>query len=711
MENGNAVQRLRIAVDTGGTFTDFVVLDESTGALDAFKVPSTRGSEADGIVGGLQAHLQRRGATGGDVAFFSHGTTVGTNALLEENGARTGLLVTRGFRGVFEVGEQSRPYGATTYDLFFKHPLPLVPGRLTQEVSERVLFDGSVLEPLDEAQALVAIRTLLRRGVTSIAVAFLFSFRFAEHERRVGELIAREAPDVNVSLSCDVAPQIREYYRMSTTVVNAYLNPKVEHYVEALDMRLSAQGCSERQRYIMRSNGGVATFSAAKQRSVQTILSGPAAGVVAASRLVAGTDYGNVVTFDMGGTSTDVALIRDGTPMRRNGGKVHGRDVQVPTLDIHTVAAGGGTVAWIDSTGVLQVGPRSAGAVPGPACYGKGGAEPTITDANLVLGLLAQGNGLAAGTLQLDAAAAERAIREKIAEPLGIPVIEAARGITAIINVKMEEAIKAVSSSRGYDLRDFALIAFGGAGPLHAAQLARELGMRGVIVPAFPGVTSALGLLLADVRQDYVASKLERIDRADAAAVRATFETLAERGRAELHAQGFAAADLRFEFTFDLRYVGQGYDLNVIVDGLPASAADLDRVRRQFDTDHVHLTGHAAPNEPVEIVNYRVTAVAAVPHASIASPFSTTGRIEGARVGERRTWLGGGDAVATALYDRTLLPPGATVDGPSILLQDDTTTVIGIDQRARVVERGQIEITSLPTRNPPHAAARELETA
>jgi N-methylhydantoinase A len=691
-------RRLRVAVDTGGTFTDFVVLDEESGALDVFKVPSTRGAEADGIVGGLRGYLDRSGASGSEVVYFSHGTTVGTNAILEENGARTGLLVTAGFRGIYEVGEQSRPYGATTYDLFFERPRALVPARLTQEVPERVLHDGSVLEELDEAAALEAIRTLLRRGVTSIAVAFLFSFRRPDHERRVGELIAREAPHVNVSLSSDVAPQIREYYRLSTTVVNAYLNPKLEHYIQSLDERLNGEGCERRQRYIMRSNGGVATFASAAQRSVQTILSGPAAGVIASARLIEGsTRFPNVVTFDMGGTSTDVALIEGGRPMRRMGGKVHGRDVLVPMLDIHTVAAGGGTIAWIDSAGVLQVGPESAGANPGPVCYGKGGTEPTITDANLVLGVMSEASPLAGGTLKLDRAAAERAIREKIAEPLGISVIAAARGIVEIVSVKMQEAIKVVSSNRGYDLRDFHLLAFGGAGAMHAAQMAQELGMRGVLVPAFPGVTSALGLLLSDVRNDYVASELSRIDTADPAHVRELFEGLRAQGEEALLGQGFAPAQLRYEYFLDLRYVGQGYDLTIALDGIPADAAALHATRLRFDAEHAQLTGHSAPDEHVEIVNYRVSAVAAVPHASIASPFPQSGSVAAARLGERETYFDGEDAQTTALYDRTKLPPDAVIDGPAILLQNDATTVIGRGQRARVVELGQIEILTGPS--------------
>jgi N-methylhydantoinase A len=690
------MKRLRIAVDTGGTFTDFVVLDESTGTLDVFKVPSTRGAEADGIVAGTRRALERTGATGSDVVFFSHGTTVGTNAILEGKGARTGLLVSDGFRGIYEVGEQSRPYGSTTYDLFFKRPRALVPPRLTYEVDERVLFDGSVLVELDEESARAAIRKLAAHGTESAAVCFLFSFRNAAHERRVGELLAELAPHINVSLSCDVAPQIREYYRLSTTVVNAYLNPLLQRYIDALDTRLRELGLTSKQHYIMRSNGGVATFAAAATRSVQTILSGPAAGVVAASRTIAATHgFDNVVTFDMGGTSTDVALIQNGRPVRRMGGKVHGRDVLVPMLDIHTVAAGGGTLAWVDRSGVLQVGPESAGAQPGPACYGRGGTRPTITDANVVLGFLSDDNPLAGGTLALDRGAAERAVKEHVADPLGLSVIDAARGIVEIVNVKMQEAIKVVSSNRGYDLRDFHLLAFGGAGPLHASALASDLGMRGVLVPAFPGAFSALGLLLSDVRQDYVFSELSGIDTVEPARVAAAFERLSARGRGELLAQGFAEERLRDEFALDLRYVGQGYELTVAVAEIPRTAADLAAIRAQFDADHAQLTGHSAPDERVEIVNYRIAAVALVPQASLASPFTHATDDAGARLGERITYLGG-ERTPTALYDRTKLAPGAVVCGPAILLQGDSTTLVHGGQTAEVVALGQIEVRNAP---------------
>jgi N-methylhydantoinase A len=688
------VGRLRVAVDTGGTFTDFVVLHEETGALDVFKVPSTRGHEADGIIDGLRAYIERTGARPSDIVFFAHGTTVGTNGLLEGAGARTGLIVTEGFRGVYEIGEQSRPYGTSMYDLFYEKLLPLVPPRLTEEVRERVLFDGSVLVEFDEASARTAIERLAAHGVESAAVCLLFSFCNGDHERRILELFAELAPHIDVSLSCDVAPEIREYYRLSTAVVNAYLNPLVRRYIDELARRLAEYGTDAKQSYVMRSNGGVATFAVAAKRSVQTILSGPAAGVVAASRtMAAAPGVASIVTFDMGGTSTDVALIQNGEPVRRTSGKVHGRDVLVPMLDIHTVAAGGGTLAWLDVAGGLQVGPHSAGAQPGPACYGRGGTQPTVTDANLVLGLLSGENALAGGTLVLDRAAAEEAIRRAIAEPLGIPLIEAARGIIEIVNVQMEEAIKVVSSNRGYDLREFHLLAYGGAGPLHAAALARDLGMRGVIVPVYPGAFSALGLLLSDVRQDAVISDLIALDRLTVERIGAAFEQLRRAGETDLLAQGFAAAQLRSEFAVDLRYIGQGYELTIPLAEVPRSTAALTELRRNFDEAHAVLTGHAAPDERVELVNVRVTSVAIVPQASLATPRRQPAERNGRPSGMRDVYLGE-RFVSTPIYDRQHLAPDAVVQGPAILVQDDSTTVVHPGQTARVVDFGQIDIRS-----------------
>lgn len=686
------MRRLRVAVDTGGTFTDFVILDEESSRIEVLKVPSTRGYEADGIVGGLRQYIESSSVDAGEVAFFAHGTTVGTNALLEETGAKTGLLVTEGFRGIYEVGEQSRGYGSVIYDLFFEKPSPLVLPRHTEEIPERIGSDGAVLRPLDESATRSAIRRLVAHGAESIAVCLLFSFLNPHHEQRVREIVLEEVPDINISISSDVMAQIREYYRLSTTLINSYLNPMVESYVGNLDKQLRGAGVKTDQRYVMQSNGGLTTFSSATRRSVQTILSGPAAGVIAARRLGDASGARDAITFDMGGTSTDVALIQDGRPIRRMGGKVHRRDVLVPMLDIHTVAAGGGTLAWIDEVGVLQVGPRSAGAIPGPACYKRGGMEPTVTDANLVLGFLSADRPLAGGALHLDLEAAESAIRTNVAEPLSLSVIEAARGIIEIVDVKMQEAIKVVSSNRGYDLRDFHLIAFGGAGPLHAARIAKDLGMQSVLVPSYPGMTSSLGLLLSHVRRDYVSSELVPIDQISPQHVSKALAALEEQGRTELLAEGFGKEQLRFEYDLDLRYAGQGYELTVSVPQLPLADEGLSWIRERFDEKHEQLTGHSAPGERVELVSYRVTGVAEVPQAPVTSPFAGgSDRLDQAYLGEREVHFTSGNARAR-LYDRALLSPGMVIEGPAIILQVDSTTVLSPGQRAVVDKLGQIEI-------------------
>jgi N-methylhydantoinase A len=691
----------RVAVDTGGTFTDFVFLDADSGQIDILKVPSTRGNESVGIVDGFSRWLAGKGLSAGSIDFFAHSTTVGTNAMLEENGAKTGLLVTEGFRGVYEVGEQSRGYGSVIYDLFFEKPKLLVPPRLTEEIAERVLFDGAVHQELDEVAARKSIARLLDAGVDSIAVCLLFSFRNPAHEARIGELIRAVAPHVNVSLSSDIVPQMREYYRLSTTVVNAYLNPLLESYIHRLDSRLAELGLATEQRYIMRSNGGLATFDAAAKRSVQTVLSGPAAGVVAAQQFAKASGFHEMVTFDMGGTSTDVALINGGQAMRRMAGKVNRRDLLVPMLDIHTVAAGGGTVAWIDELGMLQVGPRSAGSFPGPVCYGRGGTEATITDANLVLGYLNAEFPLAGGSLTLDRKAAEAAIAKNIAEPLGMSVTQAARGIIEIVNVKMQEAIKVVSSNRGYDLRDFYLYAFGGAGSLHAGKMAEELGMRGVIIPTYPGVTAALGLLLSDVRHDYVRSELSDLRTLTAGQINAHFAQLVQQGKAELLAEGFTESEIRFEFHLDMRYAGQGYELTIAVPVYPLKDGDPAGLRTGFDSEHARLTGHSAPTEAVDIVNYRVAGVVEVPQAPLTNPFAAQqmATLEQAQLGRTQVYFSE-TPTDTPVYDRTRLPSGGTVQGPAILLQADTTIILHAGEKA-VVDPvlGHLDILLATTHN------------
>src|SRR6266700_813012 len=426
--------RYRVTVDTGGTFSDFVYLNEATGEVTISKVPSTPDGPSRAILAGVES-LIAQGVQPSDISYFCHGTTVGTNALLEGKGVKTGLLVTEGFRGIYPVGEQARPYGAAIFDVMYDKPPLLVPQSLTGEVRERVDYQGNVLRPLDEPALRQTLRALAPEKIESIAVCLLFAFLHPEHETRVREIVAEELPGCSISLSSDIVPQIREYYRLSTTVINAYLQPILARYIAELDRRLAAAGIRTRQKYSMQSNGGMATFTAAARKAVTTVLSGPAGGVTAGAYACRMTRFENIITFDMGGTSCDVALIRDGEPSVASRGKIEGRDLAVPMMDINTVSAGGGTIARVDRFGVLQVGPQSAGALPGPACYGRGGAMPTITDCNLLLGHLS-GDNFLGGKMRLDPAKARQAVETKVARPLGMGVEDAAEGVVRIIDVK-----------------------------------------------------------------------------------------------------------------------------------------------------------------------------------------------------------------------------------------------------------------------------------
>jgi N-methylhydantoinase A len=678
--------RYRVTVDTGGTFSDFVYLDEATGAVTIAKVASTPDDPSRAIIQGVEG-LLAQGVAPEDIAFFCHGTTVGTNALLEGKGARTGLLVTEGFRGIYPVGEQSRPYGPAIFDVMFDKPEPLVPQSRTGEVKERVDFRGQVLRALDEAALRATVRALDVERVESIAVCLLFSFLHPAHEQRVREIVAEEMPDCGVSLSCEVLPQIREYFRLSTTVINACLQPILARYIAQLEGRLVAARVTTRQKYIMQSNGGMATFSAAARKAVTTVLSGPAGGVTAGAYACRMTGLPNLITFDMGGTSCDVALIRDGEPSVASRGKIEGRDLAVPMMDINTVSAGGGTIARVDRFGTLQVGPDSAGATPGPACYGRGGAAPTITDCNLLLGLLSRDNFLG-GRMRLDAAAARSAVETRVAGPLAMDVEAAAEGIVRIIDVKMAEAIKAISTMRGHDLREFMLLAFGGAGPVHAARIARDLGMAGVIVPLYPGVYSAIGLMMSDVKHDYVQSKMDAIAALAPGDVAAMFARLAAQAVAELRADGFGETQIGLQRAVDMRYAGQGYEITIPCDAVD----DLAQLRAAFDARHQAMFGHSAPDEPVEIVSYRVRGIGQVPPVEMPR-FARAGASLGDALRETRRVRFDGETIACPVYQREKLDVGLRVPGPAVLDQLDCTTVICPGQVARVDEWKNLIVT------------------
>ncbi len=670
----------RVTVDTGGTFSDFVYVNDDTRTVTVAKVPSTPDDPSRAILAGVELLLEQ-GVDPGDIGFFCHGTTVGTNALLEGKGVRTGLLVTKGFRGIHEVAEQSRPHGPAIFDMMYDRPAMLVPPSRTGEVAERVAFDGEVLLPLDEAALRETLRDLRAEDVQSIAVCLLFSFVAPQHERRAREIIAEEIPGCSVSLSSEIVPQIREFYRLSTTVINAYLQPILARYIDNLDGRLRKAGIQTPQKFIMQSNGGMSTFAATAKKAVATVLSGPAGGIMASVQTCRTTGFQNLVTFDMGGTSCDVALIKDGEPSVSNRGKVEGRDVALPMIDINTVSAGGGTLSRVNRFGELIVGPHSAGAVPGPACYMRGGTEPTITDCNLVLGYLSPDNFLG-GKMRLDVRLAHQAVETAVAKPLGKTVTEAAEGVVRIINVKMQEAVKAISTMRGHDLRDFMLLAFGGAGPLHACRIAADLGMAGVIVPLHPGVYSAMGLVMSDVKHDYIRSRLTALARTDETAINAIFADLEAQARADLADEHFGADQIGIECALDMRYAGQGYEVTLPCNA-PLATGDMQALRRGFDEEHRKTFGHTAPDEPVEIVSYRLRGIGRVPRVELPK-YEPVGLGVEKAVRERRPAVFDGCTVDCPVYQRERLDVGVEVTGPAIIDQLDCTTVLPPGHTARV---------------------------
>ncbi len=685
----------RVTVDTGGTFSDFVIFDEATGTYRILKVPSTPDDPGRAVMNGLRL-LEQEGVEPRRVSFFSHGTTVATNALLEERGARVGLAVTAGFRGIYETMEQSRPFGPAIFDLGYEKPRLLAPQSRTAEIMERIGPQGQVRVPLEAASIDEAIDVFEVEQVQSVAICFLFSFMNPAHEQSVRDALKAAHPDWWISASSDLLPQIREYYRLSTTVINAYVAPVLGQYILDLSRRLDQRGVACGRRFTMQSNGGSSPMEVTAERAVATILSGPAGGVTAGAALARAAAIDNIITFDMGGTSCDVALIQRGEPVITDRSKIGGRDIAVPMLDINTVSAGGGTLARVDAQGGLHVGPQSAGAAPGPAAYGRGGDQPTVTDADIVLGYLNPAS-LLGGALQVDAALAEGAIREKVAQPLGVDLLRAADGIVKIVNVKMAEAIKAISTERGFDLREFTLVPFGGAGPVHACQIALDLGIPRLLVPPAPGATSALGLLMSDVKHDYLRSRLADIEHLAPEEVTAIFGELEEAACAQLTREGFTTDQRRFRYFLDMRYAGQGYENPVPLDGMPVVGDDLQRYRARFDDIHKLCHGHAAPGQPVEVVNYRVEAIGVVPRVNLARLEPADAPVESACMGSRRVYFStlAREPIEVPIYARERLRSGHQFKGPAIVEQYDATTVVCAEQVVSVDEFGNLIIDAL----------------
>ena len=670
-----------VGVDTGGTFTDLIAVEQTTGELRRAKVPSVSGDPSAAVLDAMDK-LFADGINPGDISLFVHGTTVATNALLEGKGVRTGLLITRGFRAVYEARGWSQPRGSDLLDTFYQKPPLLAPQWLTEEVRERLDYRGEVVTPLDEAGLRDSVHRLKAKGVEALAVCFLFSFLNPDHERRAAEIVAEVAPECRISLSSNVLPVIREYPRLSTTVIDAYVGPTIADYLMRLERRLIERGLKTPQLFLMQSNGGLMRISLGARHPNQTLLSGPAAGVIAGAELARLTHRRHVITFDMGGTSTDISVIVEGRLLETTQGQIAGQDIGTPMLRVRTLGAGGGTIAWIGKDGLLKVGPRSAGSVPGPACYGRGGEEPTVTDANVALGALS-GDTVLAGSLRLDAGRAARAI-ETVAKPLGLDVLQGAAGILRIVNTQMAVDLRLALQEQGQDPRKFALVAFGGAGPLHAAALARSVGIPTVLVPPYPGLNCAIGMLQTSVRHSYLKSEVGVLSRFPTGRMNDLFRELREQALAEASEEGFAHEAVKLTRLLDLRYPHQGYTLPV---ACPADITDADkaRLKHAFDEAHLQVYGQSAPREDAEIVTFRLQAEIDVPRLELPALAHGDGRAERALKGERPLFdIDDNRFVRAAVYDRQALMAGDRIAGPAIIDQFDATTVLLGGQTATV---------------------------
>ncbi len=678
-------ERVRVGIDVGGTFTDVVAIRD--GAVHVEKTPSTPDAPDDGVIDGLERSARRAGYPIDRVTTLAHGTTVATNAVLERDWAETALVTTAGFRDALEIGRQARP---DVYDFTAEKPAPVVPRDRRFEVEERLDERGRVETPLSDDDVRAVAGDLADAGVESVAVSLLFSFENPDHERRLAERLREEGVEASISLSSDVLPEIREYERTLATALNAALKPVMDRYVGRLDARADDLGVPADLR-IMASSGGLIGAERARTAPVRTLLSGPAAGVQGAAHVAERAGVDDVITMDMGGTSCDVSVVRDGDPIVSSEVEVGAYPVRVPMVEIHTIGAGGGSIAWIDDGGALRVGPRSAGAEPGPICYGRGGTEPTVTDAHLLLGRL-DPDSMLSGDLSADADAVANAVRDRIADPLGMGVEEAAEGILNVANANMERALRVVSVERGHDPRGFALVAFGGAGPLHAVGLAAELDVPRVLVPRAAGVLSALGLLVTDHVHELSTSMVRPLDGIDATTLAEAYADFEREGRERLAAEGISDDRMSFQRSADLRYVGQSFDLRVPVPAdLDGDA--LDTVAERFHAHHERRYGHASSDEPVELAAVRLRAVGRVPSPDLRAvdPVGASDRIDDAIVEERPVVFDGRTHDAR-VYDRAQLPPAGSFDGPAIVEGEESTVVLPPETSATVDPYGTIDV-------------------
>ncbi len=697
--------RFRVGIDIGGTFTDGTLVDSITGEVTTSKVLSTPSNPASGFISAVEKLLATHGNIDpAEIEHVVHATTVATNAIIEGKTAATAFITTEGFRDMLEIARQIRP---SLYDLQFEKPQPLVPRQLCYEVPERLNAQGEVITPLDESVVEEVVEQIAKTGVEAVAVCLLHSYRNPAHEQRIGELLRAKLPNITISLSSDVVPEFREYLRASTTVINSSVAPVVSTYLTSIREKLNSSGVTS-ELLVMQSSGGVYPAEAASDAPVFMVESGPAAGAVAAAAL--GTSLGSpdVISFDMGGTTAKASLIRNGRPNVTKDysvggaaqagtgafGGASGYPIRTPVVDLVEIGAGGGSIAWVDSGGALRVGPHSAGADPGPVCYRLGGTEPTITDANLVLGRL-DPDYFAGGDMKLDLEGARNAIKIRCADPLGISVEEAAHGIVEIANTAMVNALRLVSVQRGHDPRDFMLIGFGGAGPAHTVRLAEQAGIPNVLIPLAPGTASALGLLVTDVRMDSSATLIARADSVQPADIAGHFARLENEGAKAHQSAASSSGEPVFERAVEMRYWGQSFELSV-----PAPNREnidqqwLDELCESFHDAHETAYGFRAQDEPVELVNLRLTTVGKIARPNMKKLETTSDDPSPALKGTRPVYFSESNGVTdTSVYDRVKLPAGAQFSGPAIVEEPDCTTVVHPGWSVQVDEFGNLSIT------------------
>ena len=676
-----------IAVDIGGTFTDVVIQDTDTGAMWTTKLPSTPEDHSIGFIEGIRSIQSISKTQPADVARIFHGTTIATNAVIQRTPSKIGLITTKGFKYVLEIGRHDIPRRENIYG--WEKPSRPVPPNLIFEVSERLERNGKALIPLDEKECREAALQLKAQDVESVAVCLLYSYANPAHERRVAEILREEFPEALVSLSSDVLPQFREFERTVATVLNAYVMPRVGKYLDALNDAAKKDGLNA-PLFIMKSNGGVTSASTATIQAINTVLSGPVAGVMGAAQVASAAGYPSFISIDVGGTSADICLVKDGTPDMTVERMIGGLPLQLPMLDISTIGAGGGSIARLTATGSLAVGPDSAGADPGPACYKQGGMEPAVTDAHLALGHLPPH--LLDGDMPLDVEAARNAIEAKVAKPINLDVIDAAAGIIEIADNNMAGAIRAVSIGRGHDPKDFALVAFGGAGPLHACALASLLGVRTTIVPPMPGVLSTYGLLFTDLKNDYVQTFTLSGDELEVSPIAETFARLEDEGRAWLKSEGVTQVDEQLVRSADLRYEHQGWEITVDVPGGDVTQNTLSKMIENFHELHNRLYTYNLPDTPVELVNLRVSAIGALPR----HPMVEIERANGSKptpVSTRDVHFTRSEGhLKTPVYRRESLLTGMEIYGPAVIEQKDTTTLLWPHFTANVDKFGNLII-------------------